>query len=753
VLNYNSLTLEGTITGQVDGAVNLQGSILVPNTGILNFNSTSNINWLGGTLEGGGTLINQSQFSFNGGGAKTITGNTTFSNPSVLISEAGSGTIVISNGGVLQNESTGVYDILDGQFMTGDGLFNNIGLIRKTASFNTATFNAPFHNIGGTIQVETGILGLNNPNHRLTNGIYNVFSGATFNWGVTASGIEPVGTLSGTIDGEMNWSNQLYVNDIVNFDFSGTGDFNWKSGTLRGGGTLINNSVLKLNSVASKLIDENTILSNNETIELQESTLSITSGSLQNQASGILDHQAGIISGAGELVNFGLLTKTLGAQNRTIINPFHNNGGTIQIETGFLGLNNLDNVFTNGVYNVSVGAVFDWGVASRAVEVSGMLLGTIDGEMNWNNRLIVPTTARFDFNGSGNFNWQAGNLEGGGTLTLASNMNISNSGVVGIIEGTTLNNEGNLNIFKAFNISEGTIFNTTIGSIIINNNVGYLQGGSGPNRLIVNEGYLQKIGVVTYSFSSEFNNSGVIEISEGTLNFTGTLPFNNLESGIVKGIGTLELPLNNNYTNLGTFAPGASPGSLTIIGDFITSATSVLDIELDGATQGVDYDVLNIDGTASLEGYMQVTLSYAPNLSDEFIVLTTTSNITNCGLPTTAEASFNNTDYQFSVACVDDNKLILTVEEILSAGDEELLASSITLFPNPVKTALTIKNLNNLRIDKIELYDLSGRLVSNYVFNETFIMKEIPLDYLYDGIYLVKLFSNTSTLTTKIIKS
>ena len=78
--------------------------------------------------------------------------------------------------------------------------------------------------------------------------------------------------------------------------------------------------------------------------------------------------------------------------------------------------------------------------------------------------------------------------------------------------------------------------------------------------------------------------------------------------------------------NNGTLAPGASPGTLTIIGDYVQSAGGSLAIELGGTKQGVTYDWLKVTGNAMIDGNLKVLITggFTPTIADNFQFITTT---------------------------------------------------------------------------------------------------------------------------------
>jgi hypothetical protein len=95
--------------------------------------------------------------------------------------------------------------------------------------------------------------------------------------------------------------------------------------------------------------------------------------------------------------------------------------------------------------------------------------------------------------------------------------------------------------------------------------------------------------------------------------------------GSVGGGGSIAGDLANTS---GTVAPGNSPGALRVLGGFTQASQGTLAIQLAGTTQGTQYDVLKVDGSASLAGTLAVSLldGFSPSLGDSFQVLTFASH-------------------------------------------------------------------------------------------------------------------------------
>ena len=119
----------------------------------------------------------------------------------------------------------------------------------------------------------------------------------------------------------------------------------------------------------------------------------------------------------------------------------------------------------------------------------------------------------------------------------------------------------------------------------------------------------------TLLVSTLTQNDGTITLSNGAA-FT---PSANLTStGTISGDGTV----NANVTSSGTIAPGASPGITIINGDLVLTGASVVDIEVDGTTPGAGgHDQIQVTGTTTLDGTLNVILGFAPTNGDNFNII------------------------------------------------------------------------------------------------------------------------------------
>jgi autotransporter-associated beta strand protein len=104
-------------------------------------------------------------------------------------------------------------------------------------------------------------------------------------------------------------------------------------------------------------------------------------------------------------------------------------------------------------------------------------------------------------------------------------------------------------------------------------------------------------GTLTLNTGVTHNYTGNTNISEGKLVLNGNVTSSVLiyKNASMGGSGRI----TGNLTNLGTLAPGNSPGTLTISGNYTEGGT--LDIEVEGLTAGTQHDQVAVSGTATFQ--------------------------------------------------------------------------------------------------------------------------------------------------------
>lgn len=428
----------------------------------------------------------------------------------------------------------------------------------------------------------------------------------------------------------------------------------------------------------------------------------------------------------------------------------NNNDGTISVESGVLNFVTLPKYLNDGIYNVADGTSLKW---NSQIVLSGTLTGILDGEVLWNKEVNVPsgTTANFDFTGTTGVNWSKGSLNGGGTLVNKSEITMLTSESKHIHNYTNLNNEGVINYESTgvLYVNNGSINNKSTGVIDLISDGDFLSYTGGSSYVLNNLGLLKKsAGTGTTAIGSLSTNSGTIDVQIGTLEFAGSLGFNNTVDGKIMGIATLDLPVAAAFTNDGIFAPGGSPGTLTVLGDYKSSSTSKLQIELYGYSQGTEYDLLAIQGNATMDGDIPILLDFEANIGDEFVIVTANS-ISNCNLPATVTARYDNRNYIFDVICNSDNVTLKVTDIVLGAEENSL--SNLSMYPNPTNGDFTIDLGKEYADVTLQIYNILGQLISSETYaSAKIIEKEITSAA---GVYFVRVnTANDGSNTLRIIK-
>lgn len=691
----STVSISGTLSGVVDGEINWRSTVNVFTSAVLEFTGNETINWPSGNLSGEGTLTNEGTIEIQAGNV-TISILTTLINNGT-INFAGSGDIFIATNAILNNTTTGIIDFqIDDSGFSGSGavprILNNDGLIKTTFSDVTdkASIGIELHNNNGIIQVENGTLNLTSNGIELTDGTYNVFSGAALD---LDSIVLLSGTLTGLVDGEFNWRSTVNILDSATFDFTGNSTIRWASGILSGGGILTNESTIEIQA-SNVTIGSDTTLDNNGNINFAAGgdIFISTDAVLNNTSTGIIDLQGDDsgFSGSGAipriLNNEGILKATFSdiTDKSSIGVELINNGGTIQVENGTLNFTSAGIELNDGTYNVFPDGTLDW---DAVVTVSGTLSGVLDGILNWRSNVVIAPADSTIFNFSGNetVSWASGTLTGGGTLINESNIAVQANNVI-LATNTTLNNIGNINFEGGGDlfISTNAILNNAVtGEILfIGDDSGFSGSGAVP-RILNNAGVIRTAfanDIVTdkTNIGVEVTNTGTIEAATGNLSFSSTL--DHQVGGVIKGIATFDLPSIANFTNNGIFAPGASPGTLTVIGNYMSTASTILDVELDGLLPSTEYDVLAISGTnVVFEGSVAITMGFEANENDTFDIATTTGTISTQNLVSPIIVDYDGKQYTFEVSYPNNDTVRLTIIDKLDILAPDVITQNLTL--------------------------------------------------------------------------
>lgn len=267
----------------------------------------------------------------------------------------------------------------------------------------------------------------------------------------------------------------------------------------------------------------------------------------------------------------------------------------------FVGMNDIGTFSqTGGTHTISGG--LNMGQESGSNGTYNFNTGT-SGEPN-DGVLMVGGHEHIGLDGSGTFTQAAGTHAVGGDLVLANG--VSGYGEFNL-NGGDLSVAGNAYIGMN---GEG-LFAQTGGTHTVSNSIVIGQEATASGTYDLSGGTLN---------AAQIRNNDRFLFSGGDLNVD---TFTN--NGRFQGVGAID-PFTAGavgFTNNGTLAPGNSPGTLTINGDFLQGGDGILEIELGGYDQGDSYDYLAITGTAELHGALNLILGdgFTPEAGDTFDIL------------------------------------------------------------------------------------------------------------------------------------
>ena len=425
------------------------------------------------------------------------------------------------------------------------------------------------------------------------------------------------------------------------------------------------------------------------------------------------------------------------------------NGG----DTDWFNANNWNaNTVPTAISEVMINGNFVVNIQGNQAEVTNVHIKNegilvIEGGLEASSLLIIGTDASLEF--------VNGTISGGGTLVNNGLLKIEGN-FTRTFENLTLNNNAQFLITQS-NITEvrnTVINNNSTGVLDIASVGGFLQQNT--SSVLNNFGVLKKSPdglnpIGNFYLILEINNEGVIDVQEDQilLLLAGSSTFTNFEGGLIVGNGTYDI--TTTFINAGTVSPGNSPeiGSLDITNNFSLNS-GIIEIDMAG-TQPGQFDLISVTGGPSMDGIIAVNLQFAPQLGDEFEVITWNSGGNTCNFPQFITAMFEGFEYTFEINC-NANDVTLRVSGISILQIDDLSARTFQFFvqPNPVTqeaafifssefissedTSLSIYNYLGQRVIHIEGFTQE---------NNSFLRGNLP-----SGLYFAQLETEGKVLAT-----
>jgi hypothetical protein len=317
-------------------------------------------------------------------------------------------------------------------------------------------------------------------------------------------------------------------------------------------------------------------------------------------------------NGLGQFNNSGTVEKKAGSGSSAFNGGgnFNNQAGTISVQTGTLVLSSSGTNTGGGTFNASSGATLDL-TGGYTPTYSGTYTGSGGGTILLQNGTLYVDASGATFNfPSPMFQWTGGTIR---------NNTFTNNGAITIayptgnnppcLSGATLNNSGTINVSGtnpqqlqiACSYHVPATLNNLVGGVFDFQSDTYvaIDQVNNPGSQFNNSGLVEKTaGTGTSSINGElFPNSGTVSVQSGTLAFPGGL---SSSGGLdVRSAGTL------------------SSSSLSLAG------SGVLTVAIGGLNPGTQYGQLNLSGSATLSGTLDLNLvnKFVPTPGNAFQIL------------------------------------------------------------------------------------------------------------------------------------
>ncbi len=215
----------------------------------------------------------------------------------------------------------------------------------------------------------------------------------------------------------------------------------------------------------------------------------------------------------------------------------------------------------------------------------------------------------------------------GGTLDLNGQATAEPIRLAG---GTLTNTGGSVVYAAALTLDTSSFIDApTSGELTIDSSItgvgGLTKSGAGAVILGAANGYsgdtIVQQGTLKLGAGGSIGNSPLIDVQAGaTFDVADVTGGFQLATGQTL-MGTGDVLGDLTLLDGSIHAPGSSPGIQTVTGDYDLQAGATLVLELAGLTAGAGYDQVDVDGTVSLGGDLDLLLGFAPAIDDIFTII------------------------------------------------------------------------------------------------------------------------------------
>jgi hypothetical protein len=225
-----------------------------------------------------------------------------------------------------------------------------------------------------------------------------------------------------------------------------------------------------------------------------------------------------------------------------------------------------------------------------------------------------------------------------GTVEALNGGSISSNSTANFSDGTLTGGEWKAFDNSRLHLSFGSVLTTNAATIVLDGFNSQFDGLANLNSVAA-QGSFTIQNSRRWTAKGAFNNQGAVAVGSGstfttpgtylqtagtTLLDGGTLAaaLVDLEGGILTGSGTIAANVQNAAEiDIGSID---AAGLITVTGDYTQTSAGVLSLKIGGYNPGTDFDQLNVSGTATLDGTVNISLlnGFTPTDGDGFQILT-----------------------------------------------------------------------------------------------------------------------------------
>jgi len=524
------------------------------------------------TITAGGTLSLGAVRTFDIGTGSTLawTGQTVTANSAAGITKNGGGILNLGEtGGFTLNNGT---VIVSGAKALGNGALTlNGGTLQSSG---TTSFTATSLTIGG----DFALAGTGNSNWDAATTIALGASTRTITNNAASGSRQFRGLISGgagagiVFVGNNTSTDQLYIGNTGN-TFDGPVTINGGEVVFNDNGALGNTTSITLDGGRLTMAS---MVTSGSTSALTSATIASGKNIFVSAAAGTsisVQGATGVTTYNGVIADKSGTTGAWAKQGGGLLSL-----GGVSTYTGATAINNGILQLTTGNDRLPTGTVLSLGQAASTN------VGTFD--LNGHNQQIagLNSTTGTAITGNNTVTSSAAatlTIGGNGTYSYGSN-SANNTGIITGAVSVVKQGSGSQTLGGA---------NTYTGTTTVNDGSLLLSGGGtiGAGNLILGGGTFSIANITGGNYTLSANQSLT---GAGSIDATGK-----------------ELVLN------GTLAPGNSPGTISVTGNFTLGAAAVSNFDINGTTAGL-FDRLNVTGALTFGGTLNLTTGYSANVGD-----------------------------------------------------------------------------------------------------------------------------------------